>query len=103
LRAQKAHVLLVTLNKQGKAAAHRYFDHWIDETTFHWQSQNSTMPTSSRGREIINHAKLGITLHLFVRDGKLEGGEAASFVYHGKVRYLRHEGQAPMSVTFEVV
>jgi phage repressor protein C with HTH and peptisase S24 domain len=103
LRAQKAHVLLVTLNKQGKAEAHRYFDHWIDETTFHWQSQNSTMPRSSRGREIIDHEKLGITLHLFVRDGKLEGGKAAPFVYHGKVRYLRHEGQAPMSVTFEVL
>jgi len=36
LNDKKAHVLLVTLNKQGKAQQHRYHDHWIDEYTFHW-------------------------------------------------------------------
>ena len=102
LREQKAHVLLVTLNKQGKAEDHRYLDHWIDETHFHWQSQNATTSASLRGREIINHEKLGITLHLFMRETKLEAGKAAPFVYHGTVRYLRHTGEAPMSVTFGV-
>jgi hypothetical protein len=54
---KKAHVLLVTLNKQGKASEHRYHDYWIDEHTFHWQSQNSTTPSSKKGRELIEHAK----------------------------------------------
>lgn len=102
LRDKKAHVLLVTINKQGKAEDHRYLDHWIDETSFHWQSQNATTPDSARGREIINHDHLGITLHLFVRETKLEGGKAAPFVYEGPVRYRSHTGSAPMSVVLEV-
>ncbi len=62
LNDKKVHVLLVTLNKQGKAQEHRYHDHWIDEHTFHWQSQNSTTPASKRGQEIIDHVAKGITI-----------------------------------------
>lgn len=99
---QKAHVLLVTLNKQGKAQDHRYLDHWIDPQHFHWQSQNSTTPASKRGQEIIEHEKRGIAVHLFIREQKLAGGKSAPFVYHGAVIYCSHNGSAPMSVVFEV-
>jgi hypothetical protein len=95
---RNAHVLLVTLNKQGKAEDHRYLDRWIDDHTFQWSSQNSITPESKRGKKIIEHEKLGITLHLFVRETKLSGGKAAPFIYYGKVRHERHEGSAPMSV-----
>lgn len=103
LKARNAHILLVTLNKQGRAADHRYLDHWIDEHTFHWQSQNSTSPTSKRGREIIEHQKLGISIHLFVREARLAGGTAARFVYFGPVIYRSHSGSEPMSVVFDVM
>lgn len=99
----KAHVLLVTLNKQGKADEHRYLDRWIDERTFHWQSQNQTTPASRRGLDIIEHEKRCLSIHLFVRENKLENGKAAPFVYHGPVRYRSHNGSGPMSVVFEVV
>ena len=102
LKEKNAHVLLVTLNKQGKAADHRYLDHWIDERTFHWQTQNKTTPASKRGRELIEHEGRGIALHLFVRERKLQGGKAAPFLYQGRVRYLRHEGSGPMSVVLGV-
>jgi superfamily II DNA or RNA helicase/HKD family nuclease len=102
LSGKKAHVLLVTLNKQGKAEEHKYLDHWIDEHHFHWQSQNQTTPASKRGQEIIQHQALGIAIHLFVRDGKLAGGKAAPFVYHGQATYESHEGSGPMSVVFRV-
>lgn len=102
LPARKAHVLLVTLNKQGKAEEHRYHDYWIDERTFHWESQNSTGPDNKRGREIIEHEALQISVHLFVRDAKLIGGKAAAFTYYGKVRYRSHERTRPMGVTFEL-
>ncbi|WP_428503570.1 DUF3427 domain-containing protein [Roseateles sp.] len=98
----KAHVLLVTLNKQGKAEEHKYLDHWISDERFHWQSQNSTTPESKRGQEIIHHEAKSIAIHLFVRDGKLAGGKAAPFVYHGRVRYQSHESSGPMSVVFEL-
>ena len=100
LNDKKMHVLLVTLNKQGKAEEHRYLDRWVDDDTFHWQSQNSTSPASKRGVEIIKHERLGLQIHLFVRDTKLSGGKAAPFTYHGKVRYQAHEGSNPMNVTF---
>src|SRR5678810_315817 len=84
LNDKGAHVLLVTLSKQGKAKEHRYHDYWIDEHTFHWQSQNATSPASKRGQEIIHHEAKGIAIHLFVRDAKLAGGKGAPFVYRGR-------------------
>ncbi len=99
---QKAEVLLVTLNKQGKAEDHRYVDHWIDKNSFHWQTQKSTTPEGKRGQQIVQHEKLGLAIHLFVREHKLQAGKAAPFVYFGKVRYRSHTGSAPMSVVLEV-
>lgn len=100
---RNAHVLLVTLNKQGKAEDLRYQDHWIDEQHFHWQTQNQTSPDNKRGKEIINHAGLDIALHLFVRENKLESGKAAPFRYFGQVSYQSHSGSKPMSVRFELL
>ena len=102
LNDKKAHILLVTLNKQGRAQDHRYLDHWMDESHFHWQSQNATTPESKRGQEIIQHEKLGIAIHLFMREHKLQGGKAAPFVYFGKASYQSHTGSAPISVVFNV-
>lgn len=99
---KKAHVLLVTLNKQGKAEEHKYLDHWIDEHHFHWQGQNSTTPASKRGQEIIGHEARGIAIHLFVRDGRLAGGKAAPFLYHGRATYESHQGSGPVSVVFRL-
>jgi hypothetical protein len=100
LAPKKAHILLVTINKQGKADEHKYMDHWIDDSHFHWQSQNATDPSSKRGQEIIRHAALGIDIHLFVRENKLAAGKAAPFTYHGRVLYQSHQGSQPMSVVF---
>lgn len=100
LNEQNSHILLVTLNKQGKADEHRYTDYWIDENTFHWQSQNATTPSSKRGREIIEHEKAGRKIHLFVREHKLAAGKAAPFSYFGPVYYQSHQGSEPMSVIF---
>lgn len=102
LKDANAHVLLVTLNKQGKIEDHRYVDHWIDEQTFHWQTQRATTPESKRGRELINHKALGQSIHLFVRDNKLRAGKAAPFIYYGPVEYQSHEGSAPMSVKLKL-
>ena len=103
LEEQKAHILLVTLNKQGKAKEHKYLDHFIDEHSFHWESQNSTSPDSKRGIELINHQELGIAVHLFVRESKLGPlGKAAPFQYYGGVTYVKHKGSRPMSVIWRL-
>lgn len=100
---RNAHVLLVTLNKQGKAQDVRYKDHWIDERHFHWQTQNQTAPDNKRGKEIINHQSLDIAIHLFIRENRLENGKASPFQYFGRVKYQQHAGSKPMSVTFELL
>lgn len=102
LNDKNVHVLLVTLNKRGKAKEHRYHDYWIDENTLHWQSQNSTTPESKRGQEIVHHEAMRIAIQLFVRETKLEGDKGAPFVYRGKAQYRSHTGSAPMNVTFVV-
>jgi hypothetical protein len=102
LNGRPIHVLLVTLNKQGKAEEHRYHDYWVDEQTFHWQSQNSTTPENKRGNELVNHQKLGIAVHMFIRESKLSGSKAAPFTYFGKVTYADHKGSAPMSINWHV-
>ncbi len=102
LNEGKVQVLLVTINKQGKAEDHRYVDHWLDGHTLHWQSQNQTAPTDNRGRSLIEHAALDISIHLFVRETKLANGMAAPFLYCGPVRYVSHSGSKPMSVIFDV-
>jgi hypothetical protein len=97
-------VLLVTVNKQGKSAAHRYVDHWSeDRRRFYWQSQNGISPTTKKGRDVIEHAARGGTLYLFVREQKLEGKKAAAFIYAGRVRYREHSGSKPMNVTFDLL
>jgi hypothetical protein len=102
LSDKKAHVLLVTLNKQGKAEEDKYLDHWIDARHFHWQSQNATTIDSKRGREVIEHEQRGIAIHLFVRDGKLVGGKGTPFVYHGRATYESHRGSGPISVVLRI-
>ena len=90
--------LLVTLNKQGKIKDHQYHDYFIDQEKFHWQSQNSATPISSKGKAIINHVVNQSRVHLFVRKNKLEAKKAAPFIYCGELKYLHHKGEKPMNV-----
>jgi superfamily II DNA or RNA helicase len=95
-------VLLVTLNKQGKNKSEQYHDYFIDEETFHWQSQNSTNSSGKRGRGIVSHKNDGSKIHLFVRKNKLSDGKAAPFIYCGLVDYQSHTSEKPMNVTWKL-
>lgn len=103
LNQKNVQVLLVTLNKQGKGSDHQYHDYFIDEKHFHWQSQNSTSPNNKRGREIIEHRKIGSQIYLFIRENKLRGKTAAPFIFYGEVAYVKHKGEKPMNVTWELL
>jgi len=94
--------LFVTLNKQGIAQEHQYHDYFIDEKTFHWQSQNRTSPDNKKGRAICHAERDGHSVHLFVRKNKLEKGKGAPFIYCGKLIYKSHEGREPMNVTWHL-
>jgi len=98
----KDQYLLVTINKQGHQQDHRYLDHFIDELTFHWQSQRRTTVTSKKGQCIINHESNGSKIYLFVRKYKLENKKAAPFYFCGPVFYRSHKGEKPMNVVFSL-
>jgi superfamily II DNA or RNA helicase/HKD family nuclease/SOS-response transcriptional repressor LexA len=94
--------LFVTINKQGRPKDHQYHDYFIDESTFHWQSQDKTGAKSAKGKAIVNHLADGSSVHLFVRRDKLERGKGAPFYYCGTMTYQQHEGERPMSVTWKL-
>lgn len=102
LQGSQVQVLLVTLNKQGRSRDHQYHDYFIDNESFHWQSQNGTSPENKRGREIIEHQRQGCRVFLFVREHKLRNGKAAPFSFYGEVVYQSHEGSEPMSVVWKL-
>jgi len=99
--------LLVTLDKQEAAEAHQYSDYFVDQSTFHWQSQNQTTPSSKAGQSIKNHENLGIAVHLFVRPVKKEANKAAPFFYCGELKFQDWEGgegrKEPISVTWKLM
>jgi superfamily II DNA or RNA helicase/SOS-response transcriptional repressor LexA len=97
-KASENQFLLVTLNKQGKVMEQQYKDYFVDQTTFHWQSQASTLSSSAKGKALQQDKNV----HLFVRKNKLSGGKASPFYYLGKLDYQNHQGEAPMSVIWKL-
>ena len=95
-------ILLVTLNKQGKNKNEQYHDYFIDDQTFHWQSQNNTGPTGKKGKGIVEHRAQGSHVQLFVRKNKLQDSKAAPFTYCGQVFYQSHTSEKPMNVTWRL-
>jgi hypothetical protein len=94
-------ILLVTLEKGNLAAGNEYADHFINSTTFQWQSQNRTTVTSRHGR-IINGSLPGYLVHLFVRPSKLRGTGAAPFIYCGSPAFQSWEGEKPITVVWKL-
>ena len=97
-------VLMVTLHKSEEMAdEYHYADRFLSPSEFQWESQNQTSPTDKRGRAIIDHTAQDRTIHLFVRfHGKTKDQQGEPFVYCGPVKYLRHQGEKPMRVWFEL-
>lgn len=92
-------ILMVTLRKAAQAKIeHRYADRFLSRTEFQWESQATTKAGGLKGQRIIGHEAEGRSLHLFV-----EYDSHQDFTYLGTVKYLGHEGEAPMRVRFELV
>lgn len=91
-------VLMVGLRKGVDVPIeHRYADQFLSRSEFQWESQASTVASHKKGKRIINPARDGRSIHLFVRYSDDE-----QFVYCGRVRYKKHEGEAPIRVWVEL-
>lgn len=97
VKAEKDIFLLVSLKKTGMSQEHLYEDRFIPPHHFQWQSQNRTTQDSKDGKLILDHEKLGVSVHLFVRDTK-----RGPFRYEGPVRFESWTGERPITVTWRL-
>jgi len=97
-------IFFITLNKSDKdfSEATMYEDYPLNESRFHWQSQNKISDTSPTAIRYINHKKLGNDVLLFVREYRTKDGHASPFLFMGKAQYVHHSGSKPVSFVWEL-
>jgi superfamily II DNA or RNA helicase/HKD family nuclease len=76
----------------------RYRDYAVSPDLIHWESQSSTRADSETGRRYQQHEALGSSIMLFAR---LRSDDRA-FWFLGPARYVKHESQLPMAITWRL-
>jgi hypothetical protein len=94
--------LLVTLAKEDMSSEHRYVDHFVSDREFAWQSQNRKTQSSKHGQLLRNHQARGQRIHLFVRQTKKISSKPTPFIYCGQVDFVSWEGEAPISIRWQL-
>lgn len=105
IKSKNTELLFITLEKSEAdySPTTLYDDYAINDTLFHWQSQNSARPDVGAGLSYVNQSELGKTILLFVRErNKDEFGNTMGYVFLGDAKYVRHGGSKPMNVTWEL-
>lgn len=98
-------VLFVNLQKTEEdfSPTTMYDDYAINETLFHWQSQNKTSPESGIGQSYIQQETNGKEILLFVREApRTYYKSTQGYVFIGPARYVSYEGSRPMSIKWEL-
>ena len=101
-KTTKHQFIFVTLMKSSKPAEHKYNDYFKSRDEFHWQSVKSTNQSNKNGKNIINHKKLDVLTHLFVRKLEKANNMTLPFHYCGLVNFLKVEGDNPINVDFKL-
>ncbi|MFJ5843506.1 DUF3427 domain-containing protein [Streptomyces sp. NPDC092903] len=97
--------LLITLEKDEKdfSPETRYKDYALNETLFHWESQNQTSETSPTGLRYQTHKESGSHVLLFVRRyKKTDIGGPQPWILLGPAEYVEHKGSKPMGITWKL-
>lgn len=80
-----------------------YDDYAINETLFHWQSQNTAGPETPKGISYINHQKDEKIILLFIREkNEDEYGNTMGYVFVGEGQLREHYGAKPMNIKWEL-
>jgi superfamily II DNA or RNA helicase len=104
-RSLNTELFFITLKKSEKeySPTTMYDDYALNEILFHWQSQNSTSPESSKGRSYINHLDLRKKILLFVREqNEDEFGFTMSYVFLGEANFVESHGAKPMNILWRL-
>jgi superfamily II DNA or RNA helicase/HKD family nuclease len=76
----------------------RYRDFAISRELIHWESQSATRAESPTGRRYQSHETMGSSIMLFAR---LRQSDRA-FWFLGPAKYVSHESERPMAVTWRL-
>ncbi|MFI8517212.1 DUF3427 domain-containing protein [Streptomyces sp. NPDC085481] len=98
--------LFITLEKDEKdfSPQTRYHDYALNESLFHWESQNRTSDTSATGRRYQTHQEGGSHVLLFVRRyKKTDIGGPQPWLLLGPAEYVTHKGSKPMGITWRLL
>ncbi|MFE5908298.1 DUF3427 domain-containing protein [Streptomyces wedmorensis] len=97
--------LLITLEKDEKdfSPQTRYRDYAVNDSLFHWESQNQTSETSPTGVRYRTHKANGSHVLLFVRRyKKTDIGGPQPWMLLGPADYVDHKGSKPMGITWKL-
>jgi len=101
IESQRIELMFVTLDKSsGFHETIAYHDYAISHDLFHWQSQNSTAPTTKIGKQYINSVGAdanGWTYQLFVRIDS-----DSPFLACGAAEFQESHGDRPMNITWKL-
>lgn len=103
-RDLKTDLFLINLNKSEKdfSPTTMYEDYAINETLFHWQSQSQISQKSTSSERYINHKRTNNHISLFVRESKTFQGFTNPYTFLGNATYISHNGNKPVSFTWEL-
>ncbi len=100
-----AEALFVTLKKTEKeySPTTLYEDYAINESLFHWQSQNRASAENPSGKAYINQRASGRKILLFVREqNDDEYGFTMSYVFLGEANFKSYAGARPMNIEWQL-
>ena len=99
-RMRRADLFAFTLDKTtGQfSPTTRYRDYAVSRDLIHWESQSATRADSETGRRYQQHEALGSSIMLFAR---LRSDDRA-FWFLGPARYVKHESELPMAITWRL-
>lgn len=98
-------LLFIDLNKSDEhySPTTMYEDYALNETLFHWQSQNSARPDSGKGLSYIQHKATGKRILLFVREERQnQYKNTMGYVFIGEGNLQDYYGSKPMSINWEL-
>ncbi|MFF2962186.1 DUF3427 domain-containing protein [Streptomyces sp. NPDC057963] len=97
--------LLITLEKNEKdfSPETRYKDYALNESLFHWESQNQISETSATGIRYQTHKDKDTHVLLFVRRyKKTDIGGPQPWMLLGPAEYVEHKGSRPMGIVWKL-
>jgi superfamily II DNA or RNA helicase/HKD family nuclease len=101
LKERQVELMFVTLDKrEGFHESIAYHDYALSHDLFHWQSQNSTAPTTSVGQQYIRSVgdqPNGWTFQLFVRID-----QESPYLTCGAATFESSHGERPMNITWKL-